>query len=94
MNVPAISLASLLAIKARVALPPDGATLGNFIGATCLCGIGYTVALLLADQAFAQDPESAIAKMGVLLGSTFAALLGATILATTSRRHPVTAASS
>jgi Na+/H+ antiporter NhaA len=37
-------------------------------------------------------PESAVAKIGVLIGSTLAALLGATVLATSSRRRPVTAA--
>jgi NhaA family Na+:H+ antiporter len=89
-----ILLASFLATKARVAVVADGVTASNFIGAACLCGIGYTVALLLADQAFPQDPESTIAKIGVLTGSTLAALLGATILATTSRRHPFTADSS
>lgn len=89
-----ISLASLLAIKAGIARAPDGVTVRNFIGAACLCGIGDTVALLLADQAFTPGPESAVAKIGVLIGSTLAALLGATILATGSRTHPVTAASS
>jgi NhaA family Na+:H+ antiporter len=89
-----ILLASLLAIKARIAVMPDGVTVRNFIGAACLCGIGYTVALLLADQAFMPGPESAVAKIGVLIGSTLAALLGATILAVSSRTHPITAASS
>jgi NhaA family Na+:H+ antiporter len=87
-----ISLASLLAIKARLARAPDGVTIHNFIGAACLCGIGDTVALLMADQAFGQGPEVAIAKIGVLVGSTLAALLGSAILATSSRGHPVTQA--
>jgi len=86
-------LASLLAIKARFALAPDGVTVRNFIGAACLCGVGDTVALLMADQAFAQGTESAVAKIGVLIGSTLAALLGATVLAASSRSHPVSAAS-
>jgi Na+:H+ antiporter, NhaA family len=89
-----ISLASFLAIKTRFALVPDGVAVGNFIGAACLCGIGDTVALLMADQAFSEGPESAIAKIGVLIGSTIAALLGATVLTATSRRHPVTEAAS
>ncbi len=87
-----ILLASLLAIKARFAVMPDGVTVRNFIGAACLCGIGYTVALLMADQAFALEPETAVAKIGVLIGSTLAALLGAIVLATSTRSHPVSAA--
>jgi Na+:H+ antiporter, NhaA family len=77
-----ISLASWLTIKARVAIIPDGVTLRNFIGAACLCGVGDTVALLMADQAFPQGVESGVAKIGVLLGSILAAVIGATVLAT------------
>jgi len=85
-----VSLASLLAIKARIAVVPDGITLRNFIGAACLCGIGDTVALLMADQAFPQGPDSSIAKIGVLIGSVLAAALGAAVLALNLRTRAVT----
>jgi NhaA family Na+:H+ antiporter len=75
-----IALATFLAIKSRLAVMTDDIALRNFIGAACLCGIGDTVALLLADQAFPQGPESAVAKIGVLIGSVLAAALGATII--------------
>ena len=75
-----ISLASLLAIKARIARAPDDVTVRDFIGAACLCGVGDTVALLMAAQAFPQGPGSTIAKIGVLLGSVLAAALGAVVL--------------
>jgi NhaA family Na+:H+ antiporter len=87
-----ISLASLLAIKARAAALPDGITLRNFLGAACLCGIGDTVALLMADQAFPQGLAAAIAKIGVLIGSVAAAVLGATIIALDLRTRSVTTA--
>jgi NhaA family Na+:H+ antiporter len=88
-----IALASLLAIKARLARAPDGVSVRGLIGAACLCGVGDTVSLLLADQAFPQGPEPAIAKIGVLVGSLLAATLGALVLATASRpRQPGTAA--
>jgi NhaA family Na+:H+ antiporter len=54
----------------------------SFIGAACLCGVGDTVSLLMADQAFPEGPDSAIAKIGVLIGSVLAAGLGAAVLAT------------
>jgi NhaA family Na+:H+ antiporter len=76
-----ISLASLLAVKSRVARWPDDVTLRNFIGAACLCGVGDTVALLMADQAFPQRADAALAKTGVLIGSALAAALGAAIIA-------------
>ncbi|HUL06337.1 MAG TPA: Na+/H+ antiporter NhaA, partial [Candidatus Acidoferrum sp.] len=87
-----VSLASLLAVKARIATVPDGITLRNFIGAACLCGIGDTVALLMADQAFPQGPDSAIAKIGVLVGSVLAAALGAAVLAIDPKTRAATPA--
>ena len=88
-----VSLASLLAIKARIALAPDGVTIRDFIGGACLCGIGDTVALLMADQAFPPGLDSAAAKIGVLAGSVLAAALGAAILASGSTDRAVTPAS-
>jgi NhaA family Na+:H+ antiporter len=77
-----ISLASWFAIRARVALAPEGVTLRQFIGAACLCGVSDTVALLMVNQAFAPGPASAVAKIGVLGGSAIAAVLGTVILVT------------
>jgi NhaA family Na+:H+ antiporter len=82
-----ISFASLLAIKAHIARAPDDVALRDFIGAACLCGVGDTVALLMADQAFPQGAGSAIAKIGVLLGSALAAALGAIVLTVKPRLH-------
>lgn len=79
-----IALASLAAIKLRVALAPAGASVRSFLGAACLCGVGYTVALLLADEAFPDAGYAAIAKSGVLAGSVLAAALGASLFATTA----------
>jgi NhaA family Na+:H+ antiporter len=76
-----ILLASLLAVKSGLARGPTDVTLGNFIGAACLCGVGDTVSLLMADQAFPSGPEAALAKTGVLIGSLLAAALGAAIIA-------------
>ncbi len=86
-----ICLASWLAIKARIAVAPEDVTLRSFIGGACLCGVGDTVSLLMADQAFPQGPESAIAKIGVLVGSVLAAALGAFILSASPQAHPVSA---
>jgi NhaA family Na+:H+ antiporter len=76
-----IGLLSFLAVKAGVASPPKGVGLRAFIGAICLCGIGDTVALLMADQAFSHGEDAAIAKIGVLIGSVLAAALGAAVIA-------------
>jgi NhaA family Na+:H+ antiporter len=70
-------------------LAPEDVTLRSFIGGACLCGVGDTVSLLMADQAFPEGPESAIAKIGVLVGSALAAALGAFVLTASSQTRAV-----
>ncbi len=84
-----IALASWLAIKANIAVAPGDVSLRNFIGAACLCGVGDTVALLMADQAFPQGSVAAVAKIGILIGSMIAAVLGAAVLATDRRPRAI-----
>lgn len=69
------------ATKTGIARLPEGTGLRAFIGAACLCGIGDTVSLLMADQAFPAEPAAAtVAKIGVLIGSVLSAALGAAII--------------
>jgi NhaA family Na+:H+ antiporter len=79
-----IGLFSFVAVKTGIARAPKGVGILTFIGAICLCGIGDTVALLLADQAFPEGANAAIAKIAVLIGSVLAAALGAAIIAASS----------
>ena len=80
-----VLLASGVAIRSGLARPPERVSLRSFVGAACLCGVGDTVALLMADQAFLHGSESSIAKIGVLVGSAVAAALGALVLGTGPR---------
>jgi NhaA family Na+:H+ antiporter len=80
-----ICLASLIAVKARLATAPEDAGLSAFLGAACLCGFGDTFSLLMADRAFPNPAYSAIAKIGVLGGSGLAAALGVAVLVIGSR---------
>jgi NhaA family Na+:H+ antiporter len=77
LGIVAISYA---ATALGIAKGPDDVSTRNFIGAACLCGIGDTVALLMADQAFPHGADASVAKIGVLTGSILAALLGAAII--------------
>jgi len=88
-----ICLAALAAIRSGIGRVPGDVTLRGFIGAACLCGIGDTVALLMADQAFPHGGDSAIAKIGVLIGSVLAAALGAAVIAIKPLHPPQTEAS-
>jgi NhaA family Na+:H+ antiporter len=78
-----VLLASGLALATRLAVAPEGVDKRGFVGAACLCGVGDTLALLMADRAFSPD-EAAVAKLAVLTGSAVAATLGTLVL----RRRP------
>jgi Na+:H+ antiporter, NhaA family len=85
-----IALAALAAVKSRIAIMPDDTTVGAFIGAAILCGVSDPIALLMADLAFPHGDYAAVAKIGVLIGSVIAAVLGA--LALSLSPQPVTPA--
>jgi len=74
-----ILLASWLAVGLQVAVAPEGVTLRQFVGAACLCGVGDTMALLMADRALSGEVAS-VAKLGVLAGSILAGLIGVLVL--------------
>lgn len=74
-----IVLATLLTAATGLAALPEGVTRRQLIGAACTCGVGDTLALLLADRAFTAE-AAAVAKLGVLLGSVLAGVLGYIVL--------------
>ena len=84
-----ILLASAVAIAGRLAISPEGVTARLFAGAACLCGTGYTGALLMVDRALS-PADAAVAKLAVLVGSTIAGILGTLVLR--YRAVPVTPA--
>jgi Na+:H+ antiporter, NhaA family len=75
-----IIAATWAAVKARIAIGPADASRMAFLGAACLCGIGDPLSILMAEQAFAGQSYGAVAKLGILIGSTLAAGLGAVAL--------------
>ena len=82
--------ATWLASKLRVATGPADTSQMAFIGAACLCGIGDPLSILMAEQAFPGESMAAVAKLGVLVGSAAALVLGTLALSFSPR--PVTAA--
>jgi NhaA family Na+:H+ antiporter len=75
-----VLVASAVAVATRLATPLEGVTFRQFVGASCLCGVGDTLALLMADRAFAPD-QAAVAKLGVVVGSVIAGVVGTAVLA-------------
>ena len=54
-------------------------------GAALTCGIGFTVPLLFAQQAFSSQPALlATTKVGLLIASLLCAIVGLVIMATKS----------
>ncbi|MCH9741134.1 MAG: Na+/H+ antiporter NhaA [Epsilonproteobacteria bacterium] len=66
-----------MAIKLKVATLPQGSSMSQIFGVAFLGGIGFTMSIFVADLAFIHSPELIFqAKVGVLIASLFAGLVG------------------
>ncbi len=74
-----ITIATLLAVRLRVGRLPDSVTKRYVVGAGALAGIGFTVSLFVTDLAFGESIHADEAKLGVLVASLTAALIGSAI---------------
>jgi NhaA family Na+:H+ antiporter len=84
-----VLLASWLAIKTGIAALPTGATWRQVVGVSILCGIGFTMALFVANLAFPGEADHlSAAKVGIFGASLLAGILGGIILWTA--RNPRT----
>lgn len=81
-----ITGASWIAIRLGVGRLPEGATWGQLGGVAATAGIGFTVALFIAALAFPENGVQADAKIGILVGSLSAGVLGAILLRAGRRR--------
>lgn len=76
-----ISAFTLGAREAKIGPLPRAVNAGHVVGAGMLGGIGFTVALFIADLAFDSATLKAEAKIGILAGSVIAGVVGAILLA-------------
>ncbi|WP_281861433.1 Na+/H+ antiporter NhaA [Salana multivorans] len=65
---------------------PDAVGLRDLLPVGLLCGIGFTVSLLIAELSFPDGEHTAGAKIAVLIGSLVSAVLGAALLRWDARR--------
>jgi NhaA family Na+:H+ antiporter len=71
-----VSLLTWLAVKLKLAVLPENITMKQLFGASFLTGIGFTMALFIANSAFT-DPELLDqAKVGILIASLLAGVTG------------------
>lgn len=73
-------LGSALAVWLGVAVKPAEYSWRQLIGAGCLAGIGFTMSLFIAGQAFPVGGDFAAAKIAVFAASVLSALLGVAVL--------------
>lgn len=72
--------ASWLAVRTGLAIKPDGYSWRHLVGAGALAGIGFTMSLFIAGQAFPPPGDFAAAKIAVFGASVLSAIVGVAIL--------------
>ena len=80
-----ISGATAIALRARLGRLPEGVSPRDVPAVAAVAGIGFTVSLFIAELAFPEGFGADAARVGILLASLLAGLVGAALL----RRVPV-----
>ncbi|MBN8597269.1 MAG: Na+/H+ antiporter NhaA [Planctomycetes bacterium] len=80
--------AAWLAARSGIAAKPDAYSWRQLAGAGALGGIGFTMSLFIAGQAFPDADDYAAAKIGIFIASLVAAVAG-TLILLPQRRHPI-----
>lgn len=75
-----VTFASWLAVRTGVASLPEGVSWKHIHGAGWLAGIGFTMSLFMAGLAFTGDEQLASAKVGILMASLGAGVIGSAML--------------
>lgn len=72
--------ASWIAVRLGVAKKPSDYSWIQLVGAAALAGIGFTMSLFIAGQAFPGETDFAAAKVAIFIGSIIASVIGVAIL--------------
>lgn len=80
-------LASALAVKLGLAHKPETYTWRQLGGAGALAGIGFTMSLFIAGQAFPVAGDFAVAKIAVFAASVLSSVLGVAVLWSARAHH-------
>jgi len=78
-------IASAAAVHLKAAVKPDAYSWRQLAGAGALAGIGFTMSLFIAGQAFPNEHDFAAAKIAVFAGSIISAVIGVALLWTAHR---------
>ena len=71
-----------LAVRLRIASPPEGVSRWQLYGTSLLCGIGFTMSLFIASLAFEQGATAylGLERLGILIGTLVSGLSGYVVL--------------
>jgi NhaA family Na+:H+ antiporter len=83
--------ATALAVRLGLGRLPTGTTWRHVVGLATTAGVGFTVALFVTSISFDSAATEDAAKVGILVGSTLAGVIGFTLLRTAPSVAPVTA---
>jgi Na+:H+ antiporter, NhaA family len=81
-----VTIFTWLATRTGITRLPEGVGWGQLVGVAALAGIGFTVSLFITSLAFQTQAIQDAAKVGILIASLLAGLLGALLLARFRRR--------
>ena len=82
-----VFLAAAAAVRAGLAVKPAEFTWRQLAGAGALAGIGFTMSLFIAGQAFPSAADFAAAKIAVFAASILSAAVGTALLWGASRQE-------
>ena len=86
-----ITLLVYIAVRSGLARLPDKSTWLQVVGVAFIAGIGFTMSLFIGVLAFGDGELMNKVRLGVLLGSTLAALGGIAVLIVAARKVPLPA---
>jgi NhaA family Na+:H+ antiporter len=71
-----------LAVRLRIASPPEGVGWWHLYGTSLLCGIGFTMSLFIASLAFEQGATAylGLERLGILIGTLVSGVSGYVVL--------------
>ena len=81
-----IMLMSFIVVKTKLASLPENVTWLHMLGASILGGVGFTMAIFVANLAFADEVLVTAAKLGILLASACAGVIGFAFLMAEAKR--------
>ncbi len=83
-----ITLLVYIAVRSGLARLPDKSSWLQVVGVAFIAGIGFTMSLFIGVLAFGDGDLMNKVRLGVLLGSTLAALCGVAVLIAAARKAP------